>query len=138
MKNWFKQASPYVMFVSSWGLFLAAFLLKEAIPKPLSLTLWTVGGILLGFGAVGIALSRIRMSPQAQKELERGERDERNISIREKAAMDSWYWTLYLLWAAFLVIQIFVGGLWGAAVSVLIVLHCIFYMVNIHRWSKKL
>lgn len=138
MKSWIKKLSPYMMFVASWVLFLAAFLLGESIPKPISLALWTVGGILLGFGAVGIALSRIRMTPEAQKEMERGERDERNMAIREKAAMSSWYWTLYLLWAAFMVIQIFVGGLWGVAVSVVIVLHCTFYMINIHRWNKRM
>lgn len=41
-------------------------------------------------------------------------------------------------WAVFMVLQIFVGGLWGVAVSVLIVLHCTFYMVNIYRWNKKM
>lgn len=70
--------------------------------------------------------------------MERGETDERNVAIREKAAMSSWYWTLYMLWAAFMVIQIFVGGLWGVAISVVIVLHCTFYMINIHRWNKRM
>ena len=78
------------------------------------------------------------LTPEARKEMERIERDERNVAIREKAAMSSWYWTLYLLLAAFMAIEIFVGGLWGVAVSVVIVLHCTFYMINIHRWNKKL
>ena len=138
MKERFKKISPYLMFAAAFALLLAAFLLGERIPEPLSLALWTLGGILLGFGAVGIALSRIRMSPEQQKEYERSETDERNVAIREKAAMSSWYWTLYLLWAAFMVIQIFVGGFWGAAISVVIVLHCTFYMINIHRWNKKM
>ena len=138
MKNWFKKTAPYLMFGTAWVLILAAFLLGERVPKLLSLVLFTLGGVLLGFGAVGIALSRIRMSPEQLKEYERGERDERNVSIREKAAMSSWYWTLYMLWAAFMVIQIFVGGLWGVAVSVLVILHCTFYMINIHRWNKKM
>ena len=138
MKNWFKKTAPYLMFGTAWVLILAAFLLGERVPKLLSLVLFTLGGVLLGFGAVGIALSRIRMSPEQLKEYERGERDERNVSIREKAAMSSWYWTLYMLWAVFMVIQIFVGGLWGVAVSVVIVLHCTFYMINIHRWNKKI
>ena len=116
----------------------AAVLLGERIPEPLSLALFTVGGVLLGFGAVGIALSLIHLSPERQKEYERSETDERNIAIREKAAMSSWYWTLYLLWAAFFVIQIFVGGLWAVAVSVVVVLHCMFYMINIYRWTKKM
>ena len=138
MKDFLKKTSPYVMFAAAWGLILATFLLGERIKEQLSLLLFTLGGVLLGFGAVGIALSRIRMSPEQQKEYERSEHDERNVAIREKAAMSSWYWTLYMLWAVFMVIQIFVGGLWGVAISVVIVLHCAFYMVNIHRWNKKL
>ena len=138
MKNQFKKAFPYVMFLTAWAVIFAAVLLVERIPKQLCLALFTVGGVLLGFGAVGIALSLIHLSPERQKEYERSETDERNIAIREKAAMSSWYWTLYLLWAAFFVIQIFVGGLWAVAVSVVIVLHCMFYMINIYRWTKKM
>ena len=138
MKNWFKKTAPYLMFGTAWVLILAAFLLGERVPMQLSLVLFTLGGVLLGFGAVGIALSRIRMSPEQQKEYERSEHDERNVAIREKAAMSSWYWTLYMLWAVFMVIQIFVGGLWGVAISVVIVLHCTFYMINIHRWNKRM
>ena len=138
MKKFCKNAAPYMMFAAAWVLILATFLLGERIKEQLSLLLFTLGGVLLGFGAVGIALSRIRMSPEQQKEYERSEHDERNVAIREKAAMSSWYWTLYMLWAAFMVIQIFVGGLWGVAVSVVVVLHCTFYMINIHRWNKKM
>ena len=138
MKNQFKKAFPYVMFLTAWAVIFAAVLLGERIPEQLSLALFTVGGVLLGFGAVGIALSLIHLSPERQKEYERSETDERNIAIREKAAMSSWYWTLSLLWAAFFVIQIFVGGLWAVAVSVVVVLHCMFYMINIYRWTKKM
>ena len=138
MKDFWKKIFPYVMLAAAWVLILATFLLGERIKEQLSLVLFTLGGVLLGFGAVGIALSRIRMSPEQQKEYERSEHDERNVAIREKAAMSSWYWTLYMLWAAFMVIQIFVGGLWGVAVSVVIVLHCTFYMINIHRWNKRM
>ena len=138
MKKFCKKVAPYVVFVAAWVLILTTFLLGERIKEQLSLVLFTLGGVLLGFGAVGIALSRIRMSPEQQKEYERGEHDERNVAIREKAAMSSWYWTLYMLWAVFMVIQIFVGGLWGVAISVVIVLHCTFYMINIHRWNKRM
>lgn len=138
MKEWFKKISPYVMLAAAFVMFLAALLLGERVPKQLSLALFTLGGILLGFGATGIALSGKHMTPEERKEMERGERDERNVAIREKAAMSSWYWTLYMLWAAFMVIQIFVGGLWGVAISVVIVLHCTFYMINIHRWNKRM
>lgn len=138
MKEWFKKISPYVMLAAAFVMFLAALLLGEWVPKQLSLALFTLGGILLGFGVTGIALSTKGLTLEEQKEMERGERDERNVAIREKAAMSSWYWTLYMLWAAFMVIQIFVGGLWGVAISVVIVLHCTFYMINIHRWNKRM
>ena len=138
MKSWLKKISPFMMLVGAVAAFFAAILLGERIPKQLSLALCTLGGVLMGFGATGIALSGWRMTQEQKKEMERGETDERNVAIREKAAMSSWYWTLYMLWAAFMVIQIFVGGLWGVAISVVIVLHCTFYMINIHRWNKKM
>jgi len=138
VKKQLKKAFPYVMLLTAWAVIFAAVLLGERIPEQLSLALSTVGGVLLGFSVVGIALSRIHLSPESQKEYERSETDERNIAIREKAAMSSWYWTLYLLWAVFFVIQIFVGGLWAVAVSVVVVLHCTFYMINIYRWTKKM
>lgn len=78
-------------------------------------------------------------TPEERKEIERAERDERNVSIREKAAYSSWYWTLYSS----------VGGIFSyvgagqrishpALVAVVITLHCVFYMVNVNRWTKKL
>ncbi len=138
MKEWMKKISPFMMFVAAVALCLAAYLLGERIPEPLSMALFTLGGILAGCGGVALALSTKGLSPEQKKELERGETDERNVAIREKAAMSAWYWTLYMLWAAFMVIEIFVGGLWGLAVSMVIVLHCTFYMINIRRWNKKM
>lgn len=138
MKEWLKKTSPFVMLAAAAALFMAAFLLRERVPEQLLSALCALGGILMGFGVTGLALSSRHMTPEERKEIERGETDERNVAIREKAAMTSWYWTLYLLWAAFMVIQIFVGGFWGAAISVLIVLHCVFYLINIHRWNKKM
>ena len=72
MKNWFKKTAPYLMFAAAWVLILATFLLEERITERLSIVLFMLGGVLLGFGAVGIALSRIRMSPEQLKEYERG------------------------------------------------------------------
>jgi len=133
-----KKISPYLMLLAAFAVFIAVFLLHRQFSTLLNACLCAAGGLLMGFGAVGIALSGVHLTPEQKKEIALGQTDERNIAIREKAAMSSWYWTLYLLWAAFIVIQIFAGELWGVAVSVLIVLHCTFYMVNIHRWNKKL
>ena len=138
MKEWFKKISPFVLLVAAVAVFASVILLKDRLSETICTALCALGGVLLGFGVTGIALSDKHMTPEEKKELERGETDERNVAIREKAAMSSWYWTLYMLWAAFMVIQIFVGGLWGVAISVAIVLHCTFYMVNIHRWNKRM
>jgi len=136
MKDWLKKTLPFAMFAAAVVMFLAAVSLRDRVPEPLLSALCVVGGILMGSGSVGSA--QRGLTPEQEKEIERGETDERNIAIREKAAMSSWYWTLYLLWAAFIVVEFFVGGRWGVAVSVLIVLHCTFYMINIHRWNKKM
>lgn len=137
MKKW-KRVFPFLMLLAAVVLFAAAVLFDDQLSERWTSTLCMFGGILMGFGAVGVVLSSWRMTPEQRKEMERGENDERNVAIREKAAMSSWYWTLYLLWAAFFVTQIFVGGLWAMAVSAVIVLHCVFYMINIHRWNKKM
>ena len=138
MKEWFKKISPFVLLVAAVAVFAAVILLRGRLSETICTALCALGGVLLGFGITAIALSTKGLTPEEQKEVERGERDERNVAIREKAALSSWYWTLYMLWAAFMVIQIFVGGLWGVAISVVIVLHCTFYMINIHRWNKKM
>ena len=97
-------------------------------------------------GAIGgLSASKLIMAhfdrtwtPEQRREIERAERDERNVAIREKAAYSSWYWTLYLLWGLFFLTLILQGGMYTALVSVAIVLHCVFYMVNMNRWTKKL
>ena len=138
MKDWFKKISPFVLLVAAVAVFVSVILMKDRLSETICTALCAFGGVLLGFGVTGLVLSDKHMTPEEKKDLERGERDERNVAIREKAAMSSWYWTLYMLWAAFMVIQIFVGGLWGVAISVVIVLHCTFYMINIHRWNKRM
>lgn len=122
------------------GLGVAAFLLGDQLAAPVS-------GLCFGLaGAVGgLAGSRLAMAhfdrtwtPEQRREIERAERDERNVAIREKAAYASWYWTLYLLWGAFFLTLVLGSGFPTALVSVVIVLHCVFYMVNMSRWTKKL
>ena len=99
-----------------------------------------LSGALFGCGLVSLAVAwrESRYTPEQRRKIELGERDERNIAIREKAAVSAWHWMLYFLWATFLVIQIFVGGLWSVAISVLILLHITFYEINIRRWNRKL
>ncbi len=122
------------------GLFFSALMLGDRLSPPVSGLCFGLAGIL-----GGVAVSRLIMecverswTPEERKEIERGERDERNVTIREKAAYSSWYWSLYLLWGLWLLTLVTQGGMYVALMSVAIVLHCIFYMVNVGRWSRRM
>lgn len=99
-----------------------------------------LGGALIGLGGAGliIPLAMRAMTPEERKEVERGETDERNVYIRARAAQDSWYWTLALLWVPFVAAMTQGELLWMILAPAVIVLHCAFYMFHMYRWSKKL
>lgn len=140
MKERLKKILPILGILCGACLVLAAVVLGEQVPKGMGGALFGTGGVLMGLGVSGIAMDVIwrRMSEDERREAERGERDERNVAIREKAAYASWYWTLYLLWGAFFVPLFLGSGFPTALVSVLIVLHCVFLMVNMNRWAKRM
>lgn len=140
MKERLKKILPILGILCGACLVLAAVVLGEQVPKGMGGALFGTGGALVGLGVSGIAMDVIwrRMSEDERREAERGERDERNVAIREKAAYASWYWTLYLLWGAFFITLFLGSGFPTALVSVLIVLHCVFLMVNMNRWAKRM
>lgn len=140
MKERLKKILPILGVICGACLVLAAVVLGEQIPKGMSGILFGTGGALMGLGVAGIAMDVVwwRMSEEERREVERGEKDERNVAIREKAAYSSWYWTLYLLWGAFFITLFLGSGFPTALVSVLIVLHCVFLMVNMNRWTKRM
>ena len=140
MKERLKKILPILGILCGACLVLAAVVLGEQVPKGMGGALFGTGGALMGLGVSGIAMDVIwrRMSEDERREAERGERDERNVVIRERAAYASWYWTLYLLWGAFFVTLFLGSGFPTALVSVLIVLHCVFLMVNMNRWAKRM
>lgn len=140
MKERLKKILPILGILCGACLVLAAVVLGEQVPKGMDGALFGTGGALMGLGVSGIAMDVIwrRMSEDERREAERGERDERNVAIREKAAYASWYWTLYLLWGAFFITLFLGSGFPTALVSVLIVLHCVFLMVNMNRWAKRM
>lgn len=140
MKERLKKILPILGILCGACLVLAAVVLGEQVPKGMGGALFGTGGVLMGLGVSGIAMDVIwrRMIEDERREAERGERDERNVAIREKAAYASWYWTLYLLWGAFFVTLFLGSGFPTALVSVLIVLHCVFLMVNMNRWAKRM
>ena len=84
------------------GLFAGALVLGERLSPPVSGLCFGVAGILGGVAGSRLIMARVERNwtPEERKEIERGERDERNVTIREKAAYSSWYWSLYLLWGA--------------------------------------
>lgn len=140
MKERLKKILPILGVICGACLVLAAVVLGERVPEGASGILFGTGGALMGLGAAGIGMDVIwrRMSEEERREAERGETDERNVAIREKAAYSSWYWTLYLLWGAFFITLFLGSGFPTALVSVLIVLHCVFLMVNMNRWTKRM
>ena len=140
MKERLKKGLPILGVICGACLVLAAVVLGEQIPKGMSGVLFGTGGALMVLGVAGIAMDVVwrRMSEEERREVERGETDERNVAIREKAAYSSWYWTLYLLWVPFVISLVREETLWILLSSAVTVLHCVFYMVNMGRWAKKL
>ena len=140
MKDVWKKTLPALALAVAVGLGVAAVVLGDRLDRPMSGLCFGAAGML-----GGLACSRLltahwerKWTPEQRREMDRAERDERNVAIREKAAHTSWYWTLYLLWAAFLVTLVLGSGFPTALVSVLIVLHCLFLMVNLGRWSRRM
>lgn len=127
--------------IAALGILAAAFRLRNQVPDNIHGTLSGIGGAILGVCVSVLIKGAIerRFTPEQRREIERSERDERNIAIREKAAQRSWYWTLYLLWGLFALNYLLLGGGPGVAlISIAITLHCIFYAMNLLHFSKKM
>lgn len=139
MKQW-KTLLPALALGLAVGLGVAAAVLGDRLTAPVSGITFGLAGAIGGLSASRLVMAHFdrTWTPEQRREIERSERDERNVTIREKAAYSSWYWTLYLLWGLFFLTLILQGGMYTALVSVAIVLHCVFYMVNMNRWTKKL
>ena len=126
-----KKLKPILLAAAALGglaLMAAAALLD--LPGGITGLMCGMGGALLGLGGSSVIMGAV--------ERQRSETDERNIAIREKAAQSSWYWTLYLLWVPFVISLVREETLWILLSSAVTVLHCVFYMVNMGRWAKKL
>ena len=140
MKERLKKGLPILGVICGACLVLAAVVLGEQIPKGMSGVLFGTGGALMGLGVAGIAMDVVwrRMSEEERREVERGEKDERNVAIREKAAYSSWYWTLWLLWVPFVIALVLGELVWMVITPIVLVLHCAFYLFHMYRWSRKM
>ena len=133
--------APVLLLLSCAAVFfLAAVQLGERIPEGICGLLWAAGGVCGGFGTTGLAsaLSRKKRTPEQLREMEVAQNDERNAAIRDKAGYDSWRWTTWLLWGAFFIAVVTNGGFYVALISAVIVLHCVFYIVNLRRWANRM
>ena len=135
-----KMALSALAALAGLALFVFVALSGDDISRSVNGLCSGLGGALIGLGGAGliIPLAMRTMTPEERKEVERGETDERNVYIRARAAQDSWYWTLVLLWVPFVAALIQGELLWMILAPALIVLHCAFYMFHMYRWSKKL
>ena len=135
-----KMALSALAALAGLARFVFVALSGDDIPRSVNGLCSGLGGALIGLGGAGliIPLAMRAMTPEERKEVERGETDERNMYIRARAAQDSWYWTLALLWVPFVAAMAQGELLWMILAPAVIVLHCAFYMFHMYRWSKKL
>ena len=117
-----------------------ALVLGDRLPGSIIGLMCGCGGALGGVGGTALLIPLLMrsLSLEQRREAERAETDERNIAIREKAAQSSFFWTQCLLWVPFVISLVRGETLWILLSSAVTVLHCVFYMVNMGRWAKKL
>lgn len=117
-----------------------ALVLGDRLPGPIIGLMCGCGGALGGVGGTALLIPLLMrsLSPEQRREAERAETDERNIVIREKAAQSSFFWTQCLLWVPFVVALIEGSLLWILLSTGAIVLHNVFYLVNLARWGRRL
>lgn len=121
-------------------LFAAVFVVGDEMPQGFTGLCAGLGGALIGLGGSNLFLPLLMrtLSPEQQKEIVRGEQDERNVAIRNRAALDSWYWTLALLWVPFVAAMVRGELFWMAMCPAVLVLHCAFYLFHMYRWSRRM
>lgn len=139
MKQW-KVCLAALAVAAGLGLFAAVIVWGDGMPGHMAGLCTGMGGALLGAGSAKLLIPLLMrsMTPEERQEVERGERDERNVAIREKAAYTSWYWTLGLLWIPFVVALLQGSTLWLCLSSGAVVLHSLFYLVNLARWARRM
>ncbi len=118
----------------------AALVLGDRLSGPVIGLMCGCGGALAGVGGSELLIPLLMrsLSPEERREAERAEHDERVVLIREKAAQSSFYWTLCLLWVPFVVALVQGSLLWMWLSTGAVVLHSVFYLVNLARWNRRL
>ena len=117
-----------------------ALVLGDRLSGPIVGLMCGCGGALGGVGGTALLIPLLMrsMTPEERKEAERAEHDERVALIRDKAAQSSFYWTLCLLWIPFVVALIQGSLLWILLSAGTVVLHNVFYLINLARWGRRL
>ena len=105
------------------------------------------GGRLINFGAgffvsiiavASVNLIIMKRNPDAEKEHEINEKDERHIKIREKSAYSVFYVTMFSLLAA-IITFVFLGSWTGFFITFgVMMVHCISFLLFLHRYNKMI
>lgn len=136
-KNLIVPATAVVLGLVLFGI---VFILDEQLPAEGVGLCAGLGGALVGLGggSLFLPLAMAAMKPEDRREVERAERDERNVAIRGHAAQDSWHCTMILLWVPLIAALVRGDTFWMVMCAAAQVLHCSFYLLHIYRWTRKL
>lgn len=139
-----KQPKTYMFYIGII-IFVIGLLLKFLIPEsegamqsaPFVLTGFGAG--IIGVGAAGIFRKKVfDKNPEKAKKYEIAEKDERNIRLREKAGIASWYSTLFVLAILSLVLLILDYALPCFLIIAAMFIHIISLFVYIIIYNKKI
>jgi len=107
----------------------------------------SLGSRIIGFGAgfgsaivavAAVNLILLRRNPDARREQEINEKDERHINIRERSAYNTFFVTTFSLFAAAFVFMCLDYWVSCFITIGLLFIHCISYFVFLHHNSKRL
>ncbi|MFA6648117.1 MAG: hypothetical protein WCS32_05715 [Candidatus Izemoplasmatales bacterium] len=139
-----KEFKSYIFYMGI-AVFVIGVLLKLVLPENEGIqdTLLGVlsgfGGGIIGVGVVNILLKKLlEKNPEKAKQYEINEKDERNITLREKSGYATWYSTLFILSAVsmtFVILDYMVAGF--VAIGAMF-LHIISFFIYLSVYNRKI
>ena len=134
-RNWFPWTCGVLLLV---GLPLQVAVLPGMVDAPYYRALRIVlNGVTAGSAAGLVSWGIQRRNPEKKRQTERAERDERNRMIWGKAAYFTWQVTLFLLLAAYLVLDILECTPGMAAVLTILFLNLVIYLAATRFYEKR-